>query len=307
MCARRLVEACLAILMLVGCGHAAQRPLGAAPSPFSYDASQPLRLVDRGRANRRYPIAVRDVSFSTPSGRVSAYLVVPPRRGRLPGVVYVHGSGGDRRELLVPATWLAARGAVALVLTAPSTNAATPSPNASAPAELRRQRDIAVADVVAARRAVDVLRSLSDVDPSRIGYVGWSAGARTGALVAGAEPRIRALVLMSGGALPVSAYAARAPASLRAAISRTLGEIDPLKWIARARPGTLLLEDGRKDGIVPRAALTGLARAAPAGTPVRWYDAGHALNATAYRDQLVWLTRKLSIHGPAVAGARTGP
>src|SRR5947208_832183 len=99
--------------MLVGCGHAAQRPLGAAPSPFSYDASQPLRLVDRGRANRGYPIAVRDVSFSTPSGRVDAYLVVPPRRGRLPGVVYVHGSGGDRRELLVPATWLAARAGVA--------------------------------------------------------------------------------------------------------------------------------------------------------------------------------------------------
>ena len=294
------------VALAAGCGHTAPSRQAVARSVFEYDASRPLRFEDRGRVNKRYPIAIRDVSYTAPSGRVRAYLVVPPRPGRLPGVVYLHGSGGDRRELLVPATWLAARGAVALVMTAPSA-AATAAAGSSALAELRRQRDLAVADVVAVRRAVDVLRTLPIVDPKRIGFVGWSAGARTGAVAAGVEPRIRAFALMSAGASPVTAYVARAPARLRAAVARVLREIDPLRYVAQARAGTLLLQDGRDDEIVPRAALAALARAAPQGTRVRWYDAGHALDAAAYRDQLAWLTRRLAIRGRPVAGVRAGP
>src|SRR5207247_4765992 len=111
---------------------------------------------------------------------------------------------------------------------------------------------ITVSDVVAVRRAVDVLRSLPFVDPSRIGYLGWSAGARTGALVAAAEPRLRGLVLLSAGAAPISAYLAAAPPSLRPQVRRDLGSVDPIRYVARARPGSLLLEDGRRDASVPR-------------------------------------------------------
>jgi hypothetical protein len=96
--------------------------------------------------------------------------------------------------------------------------------------------------------------SLPFVDPSRIGYLGWSAGARTGALVAAAEPRLR------------GPCAARKP---------------PAK-------------DGRRDAIVPRAALLNIVHAAPRGTTVRWYDAPHALDRAAYRDAFAWLLRKLS-------------
>jgi hypothetical protein len=59
--------------------------------------------------------------------------------------------------------------------------------------------------------------------------------------------------------------------------------------------------------IVPRAALLTFAHATPHGTLIRWYDAGHGLDELAYRDQLTWLAAKLRIHGPAVAGAATGP
>ena len=50
---------------------------------------------------------------------------------------------------------------------------------------LRRQRDLAVADVVAVRRGLDLLAARPDVDPKRLGFLGYSAGARTGALLAG--------------------------------------------------------------------------------------------------------------------------
>ena len=291
-------------LLGAGCGGRSAAP-EPQPSPFAYDPSRPLSFRDAGRVNRDYPIAVRDVSYVSGGRRVEGFLAVPPAGGRRPAAVYVHGSGGDRRQLLLDAVWLAGRGAVTLAITAPS--AAPGKPSVSPLATLRRQRDLAVADVVAVRRAYDLLRSRPDVDGSRLAYVGWSAGARTGALLAGVEPRVKAFVLMSGGATPVSAYAAQAPPQLRGDVRRLLGDVDPLRTIHRARAGTLLLQDGRRDTIVPREALTALARAAPRGTRVRWYEAGHALNAAAYRDQLAWLAQRLGLFGPPVRGAITGP
>jgi fermentation-respiration switch protein FrsA (DUF1100 family) len=90
-------------------------------------------------------------------------------------------------------------------------------------------------------------------------------------------------------------------------VRRSLTQIDPLRWLARARPGSVMLQSGRKDEIVPRAALVAMQRAAPRGSVIRWYPAGHELNAQVYRDQLAFLARKLPIEGPAVKGARTGP
>ena len=80
-----------------------------------------------------------------------------------------------------------------------------------------------------------------------------------------------------------------------------------MQTIRRARAGTLLLQDGRRDEVVPRAALNALADAAPSGTDVRWYAAGHDLNEAAFRDQLAWLARRLELDGPPVPGALTGP
>ena len=298
---------CALVLAFVAAGCGTSSPSrsshpSARPSVFSYDAAAPLDYVDRGRVNtRRYPLAVHDVSYSSGLRRVEGYLVLPPGRGRRPAVVFVHGSGGDRTELLRQAGWLAARNVVTLTITAPSASARL---TASTPeAALAQTRATAVADVVAVRRAVDLLRSLRAVDPARIGYVGWSAGARTGTLLAAAEPRLRALVLLSAGAAPVSAYAAAVPPALRPRVRRVLRSIDPLRYVAQARPGSLLLEDGRRDEIVPRGALLNVVHAAPRGTAVRWYDTSHALDRKAYRDAFAWLARKLRILGPPVRGA----
>jgi len=300
------LAACL-LLVSAGCGGSTEHSKEATRGPFAYDSSQPLRYADRGRVNNHYPIAIRDVSYMAGRDRIAAYLMLPPSSDeRLPAVLYLHGSGGDRRQLVVPATWLAARHAVALVITAPSATTAA-STGGSPVVELRRQVRLEERDVLAVRRGIDLLLRRPEVDPSRIGFVGWSAGARTGAILAGVEPRLRAVVLMSGGASPISSYTARAPASLRPVIDRYLRTVDPLRYIRRATPSTLLLQDGRRDEVVPRPALDALARAAPTGTTVRWYDAGHALNAKAYRDQLIWLAQRLRLHRPPVKGALTGP
>ncbi len=286
-----------------GCdGH--DRP-PADTSPFAYNASPVLHYVDRGCVNHDYPIAVRDVSFAGPGRKtIQGFLVVPPGKGPFPGVVYLHGAGGDRAELLVPATWLAARGVVTLTITSPR---GAYSSSASPEQKLRAERASLVAEVVSARRAADLLRSLPTVDGDRLGLVGWSNGVRTGAIVAGVDRRIRAFDLIAGGSSPVAAYAAQAPVELRPAILRDRGAVDPLRWIRSAPPGSVLLQDGRKDEVVPRPALQALARAAGKAAELRWYDQGHAPGTTAYADGLDWMAGRLGVKGPVVRGAIAGP
>ena len=268
----------LGLLVLAGCGSA------GTPSTFAYDRSAPFRYADAGVVNHGYPIEIHDVSFaSTRSGRVHAYLVVPPGKGPFPAVIWAHGSGGTRKDLILPATWLAARGVVSLVVDDPFER----DPQLDFASDARQNAAI-VQQVVDLRRSVDLLQSRHDVDPKRIGFMGLSFGAMQGAILSGTEPRIKAFDLQSGR-------------------GRTFGPgLNDLTWIRRSH-ASFLFQLGLHDQIVPRAQLVALARAAPEPKEIRWYDAGHPLNLRANHDQLRWLAHELGVGGPIVRGAVAGP
>lgn len=259
---------------------------------FADPAGQPLRFVDHGVVERDGAVTVHDISYASGGRRVAAYLVEPAaERTSRPGVVVVHGSGGDRRELLPYAVELARRGVVAIAPTMPSERPQAP---ATAVAQLLEQTRVAtVGDVVAVRRAGDVLVAQARVASSRLGYLGWSSGAKTGTFVAASDSRFAALALLSAGAASVDEFVAAAPSAARAAVRRGLSVVDPIRYVSFARPGTLLLEDGEHDAVVPRSALENIVRAAPKGTVVRWYPTGHALDAAAYRAAVAWLVARL--------------
>ncbi len=279
----------LVALLATGCGGAS-----ADDDTFAYDADAPLALETGAQLADGRPLDVREISFASGDKQIGGVLVAPPRsEGRVPAVVYLHGSGGDRTQLLPLATSLATRGAVALTVTLPSGDA-TPPAGLSAEETLRWQRDTIVADVVAVRRALDVLAADERVDPERLGLVGWSFGGRIGALVAGIDERLRATTLMSAGAAPVSEYVAAAPADLRDDVEEVLTPIDPLTRIGEAK-GALLFQAGRSDSVVPGAALQALADAAPDDAELRWYDTEHDLDERAHREQLAWLAEKLGL------------
>jgi dienelactone hydrolase len=297
----RLALLCLAAGALAGCGGSGskqatttteQRPTAPLLS-FAYAKSSPLNYKDIGVSLRRGPITVHDVAFLSGGEGVDGYLVQDSSRKRHPAVVLVTGSGGDRSQLLGDAFQLAKRGIVALTITAPST-AHPPPPPTSNKQLIDQSKQVTIADVVAVRRAADVLSALPNVDPGRIGYLGWSAGGKTGAFVAVADRRFKALALLSAGADKLSAFVKTAPVSLRPLVQKDLGLVDPLRYVAAARPGTLLLEDGRRDEVVPRRALLNVIQAAPPGTVVHWYPSGHALTEKAYLTAFAWLARKLS-------------
>jgi dienelactone hydrolase len=301
----RQAAVCFLAVTLVACGgsESASKP-GA--EIYEYDRSKPLAMRDNGVVNKNYPVKVRDISFAGPSERVPSYVLTPPGTGPYPAVIYLHGAGGDRLEMVYTASWLAGRRAVALTVESPY------SPNREIELGpgvegLRRERDRTVMGIVELRRAVDLLQSMPEVDDDRIGFVGYSAGARSGAILAGVEPRIRAFVFMSGGEDTVDEFVALVSPAQRDEVRPLLDDTDGVRFIGQARPAKLLFQAGRRDEVVPRDALETLIRAGSEPKEVKWYDAGHALNKNAQRDQLEWLSDVLEIEGPPVKGALTGP
>jgi dienelactone hydrolase len=274
------------VLLLAGCG-------GSSSDPLADDHGAPLEL-ERGGQTERGGVHVQDISYASGDDRVEAYLVTPPGAdGKLPAVVFLHGSGDDRNEQLDTAVALAKRGAVAMTITAPSRGKTAP-PGATGEELVRWQGGTIAADVVAARRAFDVLADDDRVDDDRLGLVGWSMGGRLASIVAGVDDRVRATVLMSVGAAPVEAYVQGAPAELQDAVREALEPIDPLTHVDDAK-GAILVQAGRRDSIVPRAALQAVIDAAPKGTKVEWYPTDHALNDQARNDRLDWLSQQLGV------------
>lgn len=299
------------VLLVAGCGGGGDgdEPAPTPPSRFDYDRNATLGFEDAGRVNRNYPIEIRQVSYASPDdrGRVSGFLVKPPGDGPFPGVILMHGAGGDARQMLVQATWLAGRGAVALAIDSPFAR----NPNRQLPqgvAGLRAESDLIAQNVVELRRAVDVLTEEADVDEDRIGFIGFSGGARTGAILAGNEDRIRAYVLMSGGSAPVAEIVKAVPVEARVEVEEILNGVDPLAHIRNAEPARLLFLNGRRDQVVPQAALNALYRAASEPKEIRRYSTTHEPTVRVYRDMLAWLTKELDLETePVVKGARTGP
>jgi dienelactone hydrolase len=280
------------VLLLAACGEQTPSSAPVVRGPFAYDPSAPIDYRE-ARTRRAFGATVHDISYASPrGGRVPAYLVLAPGSERHGAVILLHGSGGDRSELLDVAARLAREGVVALTIDSPFTPARRPQLPGGLPG-LRRQRDLAQQEIVDLRRAVDVLGSLPQVDPARVGFYGWSAGARSGAILAGVERRIGSFVLVSGGATPVADYAALAPASIRPELVRILGSIDPLRWIAEARPRTIFFQNGRSDEIVPVRARISLIRAAPPPQRERTYAGGHIPSPREQADAVRWLAGRL--------------
>ena len=284
----------LLTMFLAACGGGAKEVKPPAPTgPFAYDREAPLQ-VQKEQVAAGQGGTVQDISYASPrGGRVTAYLVLPKGGGKHPAVLLMHGSGADRRELLGLAATLAAHGIAAITIDSPVARTAVQTLPAGLEG-VRRRRALLEQEVLDMRRAVDVLRAEPTVDRARLGFLGFSAGARSGAILAGVEPRIGSFVLISGGADPVSAYVKGASPQLRDQLLPQLRPVDPLRWIAKARPDTIFFQDGRKDEVVPRKALLALIRTAPKPQRVRWYDSGHSPNGRVQADAIAWLAERLS-------------
>ena len=278
-----------------------------AAGTFSYDRSAPLDLRE-SLVGTEDSVRIHRIGFTSPrGGRVTGLLFVPTGTGPFAGVVLAHGMPGDAASFRGRGVYIARHGAVVISIDAPFNR------REGGPLDFT-SRDSAeqVQLIVDLQRAVDVLLSRHDVDSARLAYVGRSYGGATGALFAGVERRLKTYVLASadGGITTrfVGAGAIEPPPGQEEQFLRWLAAMQPIEGIrfVGLANGSILFQNGRLDPIVTPARAAALQNAFTGKKEVRWYDAGHPLNAAAYVDQLRWLHDQVGTTAPGPAD-ESGP
>ena len=265
-----------------------------APGLFAYDASAPLSVREQP-ATASGGARVVELTYASPKGgRVPATLVLPQAEGRYAAVVFEQGGGTARRgDFLAEAVDLAGAGIVSLLVDAPFNR---PGGRPWLTFDVRDRAGY-VQNVVDLRRAVDLLAARPDVDPRRIALVGFSHGGVLAGIVAGIDHRLAAVVVMSGPGritdpLRQEGQRRRLPAKRLARYLAAMRAVDAVPYVGRAR-APLFFQFGRRDAM-PAAWFRAHTAAAPRGSRVKWYPAGHTLCDCATRDRRAWLLARLS-------------
>jgi dienelactone hydrolase len=208
-------------------------------------------------------------------GRVPAYLVEPKGAGPFAAVVFQHGRLGNRSQFLGEARHLRSHAIASLLIDAPWARRHGRRILTGRPSDAVTLRQT-VADE---RRALDLLAHRPEIDPRRLGVMGFSLGAVATAVMLGVDHSARCGVLASAGAR-------LAPLLQRFGHARYLHAMavfDPARWI-RGATARLLFQNGLSDRDFPP--YDALARGRAGGV---MYRAGHSLNARAVADRERWL------------------
>lgn len=178
----------VAVLSLaLGAAVSQANPSTASGGLFDYDRSAPLDVV-YGKTTTTQGIVRQEISYqAAESLRLKAYFVHPASGGPWPLVVWSPGAGGDRRQQLPEAVDLARSGAASLLVDAPPIKPGC-----------RDGLRLYVNYVVSRRRAVDLAKTLLNVDAERIAAAGFSFGAEITATLSGVDHRFVAFALKSG-------------------------------------------------------------------------------------------------------------
>ena len=271
---------------------------------FTYDRGVSLN-VKQTSVKVLDGVTIQDITYTGSDGdTVPAYLVIPQGSGKFAGVIWGHwlmpgAANSNRKEFLEEAVELAPAGVVSLLVDAPQ----------SRPDFKEMPDPVLVAQqVVDLRRGLDLLLSRSDIDASRIAYVGHSWDAGIGAILDATDKRFAAFVLMSG---PLSMTKRILSSPDMAALRKTndTAEVkkveDSLKADAWADPGSYTSKLGPAPALfqyalhdeewVPLASAKDYAAEASGPKTVEFYDADHALNAKARLDRDSFLRKTLQL------------
>jgi dienelactone hydrolase len=304
---KKIIHLLFLIALLGGTVVAQSEDFGKLRRMFSYDRKMPLDVREVEVENRD-GIQVHDISYASPKGgRVTAYLVVPPGKGKFAGIIFMHARPGSRTIFLDEALSYARMGAVSLLIDAPFSRAGESKrdfdPTVTHP---EIDRDIYIQTVIDLRQGVDLLLSRRDIDRKRIGFVGHSFGAHTGVLLASVEKRIKGYVIMAGApSLTEFLRTSTVPGivEVRNSLTKaqqadyftTLAKVDPINYVPHVAPAALFFQFGKRDTYPTEQSATRYFQAASEPKSVKWYDTGHALNDEARHDRALWLQKQVGL------------
>jgi len=245
---------------------------------FDYDSIKPLDTV-MGDVFYKDGVAMRMLSYrDTDRCRALGILVLPEGDGSYPAIIYMHRGQADKSQFLEEAILLAKQDVVSLLLDS-SFNAGCGS--------FSDARQAYIHMVLFARRGVDLLETLPQIDPERIAYVGHSLGATWGGVTAGVEPRLRVIVLMAGYA-QVSLHD-----------SPEVPDLDAILYVGHAQDTAFLFQFATNDEFISQEEGQKYFEAASGEKSILWYDSTHiSLQEDSQADRLAWLSQQLGFPAP---------
>jgi dienelactone hydrolase len=137
--------------------------------------------------------------------------------------------------------------------------------------------------VAEARAAVDWLEEQPEVDPSRMGVVGYSLGGFLALMTAADEPRLQVVALAAAGDLPDQTPYATMVRSV----------VDPQRAARKLAGRPLLLLNGRRDTTTRPAQAERLFAAAEEPKTLLWYEGGHWPPPAAIEQVVQWVAAEL--------------
>ncbi len=245
---------------------------------FSYDASLPLGVKVK-EIEKRLGATVTDISFDALTGKdIAAYVVTPEGKGPFAAVLWVHWLGEpgttNRTQFLNEAVNLASRGVVSVLVDAMWSTAINPDwfgkrvPDEDYGNSIRQ--------VIALRRALDLLLSQPGVDRSRVGLVGHDYGGMYSMMMAGVDRRLRAQVYVAVvPSLNDWAFLGPQPKS-KAAYLRQNAMLELTDYLREVKSVPAFLQFGTKDVYVSRAEA-GIVANALSTKNRKFYEADHAM------------------------------
>jgi cephalosporin-C deacetylase-like acetyl esterase len=263
-------------------------------SQFDYDAAAPLD-VQEVKSETKDGAVVHDITYAGPEGRIDAFLIVPEGDGPFPAVEFMPGAPGARYTFFTEAMELARKGVVSFLPDPPYARPPIQDVVVFKPSD----KDGIVQEVKEMRRGIDLLVSRHEVDPSRLGYVGFSWGGSLGAIFSAVERRVHSFVLMS--LVPHLSSDMRKLARERgvegdlSAYEDAMQPIDAVNYLPHAAPSALFLQAGAKDTRPSPADTHEAFDAASSPKKLALYPTEHELNDQARADMRAWLAHRLGV------------
>lgn len=303
----------LALLLTIsplGLFAAGAEPIAATPpsppaavdqSLFDYDhAATPA--VKTIAVETKDGVTVADIELvSSHAGDrpVKAYLVRPSATSDRPlaAVLWVHWLGNpattNRSQFLDEATDLAREGVLSLLV-----DTMWAEPGWYRNRRFERDRADSIAQVIALRRALDVLLAQSNVDPMRCAIVAHDYGAMHSVILAGVDQRVPNFVLIAGtpSLLDWAFYAAK-PESMETYLA-AMRAVELKDFLAHTSHATFLHQYAEHDEYVPLPKALEFFTATAGKKQLAVYSgASHAMTEVpAIRlDRTTWLRRQLKL------------
>jgi dienelactone hydrolase len=238
------------------------------------------------------PVDMLHLKFASADGKsvVPALLCTPRGKpGPFPVVVAVHGLTSNKAQVagqLAPA--LAKRGFAVLALDLPRHGERPGDPRALLDVARPFQTYQLFRQIVReVRTCIDIAEERPELDTKDgVVLMGYSLGSWVNSVVGPADDRVKAMVLMVGGAHDIPVAALPLP-QLRA--------FDPRSAIPHFAPRPLLMLNAKRDDVVTPAMAKRLFEACDAEcSEQRWYDCGHLLSDNAYEDAAKWVESVIS-------------